>query len=235
MKKAITILLTLVMVLSLAACGGDSTQTDTPESQPSESVVNHTESKSGNESIHSDEYAIGEAFGTDNVECKVLSFTWITPEKFDSVSERTSSSYHGESVYAIDVKALFPQCEDSFGQMGGIKSDLSDACLLLVEFSLQNTGKAAVEAATEWKDSFRGVLLPYGTCVAIDDAGSEYEFGSQQSGFTTSLGVLADAVQVVGGCRLPVQVYENESKPLHVKVTLPNSSGEKEDFIVALR
>ena len=229
MKKAITILLALVMVLSLAACGGGSTQTSMSESQPSESIAQDTESISRNE------YAIGEAFGTDNVECKVLSFKWITPEEFEDVSERTISTYDGENIYAIDTKALFPLSDGSFGNTSGIKSDLSGHYYLLVEFSLQNTGKVAVEATTEWKDSYHGVLMPYGTCVAIYDDGYEFEFGGSQSGFTISLDVLGDAVRVVGGCLLPKQVYKNESRPLLIKVTLPNSNGDLEDYLVVLR
>lgn len=83
-------------------------------------------------------------------------------------------------------------------------------------------------------DSMVDSLMPYGTFEVIYDDG--YVFGcGTESGFTTTLAVLGDAIKTLGGCMVPSQVYENTDKPLKIKVILPNASGEAEEFIVSVR
>lgn len=209
MKKWIALLLAAMLCLSLCACGGGS---------PSEKK----------------EYAIGEAFGTDSIECTVTEIKWVTPEEFDSVSEITSSVNNGESVYRIKTDSLFPECKNSFGYTGCVKSAISDKYFLLVAFSLQNIGKEKIESEIEWRDSFSGIVMPYGTFSVLYDEEYVFDCGSD-NGFTETLEVLGSAVNVVGGCTLPAQAYENTDKPMKIKVTLPNASGETEEFIISVR
>ena len=209
MKKWIALLLAAMLCLSLCACGGG------PSSEKKE-------------------YAIGEAFGTDSIECTVTEIKWVTPEEFDSVLELTSSVSNGESVYRIKIDSLFPECENSFGYTGCVKSAISDKYFLLVAFSLQNIGKEKIESEIEWRDSFSGIVMPYGTFSVLYDDEYAFDCGSD-NGFTETLEVLGSAVNVVGGCTLPAQAYENTDKPMKIKVTLPNAGGETEEFIISVR
>ena len=214
MKKWIALLLAAVMCLSLVACGSDGENSINNPSEPTE-------------------YAIGEAFGTDNVECIVTGIKWVTPEEFDTIAKPTQSIIDGERVYDIDTELLFPECVGAFGNLGGIKSKISDQYFLLVTFSLQNCGKEVV-TYTEKPSGTGYSLMPYGTFEVIYDDG--YVFGcGTESGFTTTLAVLGDAIKTLGGCMVPSQVYENTDKPLKIKVILPNASGEAEEFIVSVR
>ncbi|MDY2807465.1 MAG: hypothetical protein SOT82_02445 [Oscillospiraceae bacterium] len=214
MKKWIALLLAAVMCLSLVACGSDGENSNNNQSEPTE-------------------YAIGEAFGTDNVECIVTGIKWVTPEEFDTIAKPTQSIIDGERVYDIDTELLFPECVGAFGNLGGIKSKISDQYFLLVTFSLQNCGKEVV-TYTEKPSGTGYSLMPYGTFEVIYDDG--YVFGcGTESGFTTTLAVLGDAIKTLGGCMVPSQVYENTDKPLKIKVILPNASGEAEEFIVSVR
>ena len=239
MKKLIALLLALVMVLSFVACSGETSSnnqngtTETPETSNNQNDTTETPETTVPEVPQIIEYAIGESFGTDSVECVVTGFKWITPEEFDSVSERTVSTYNGENYYRIKTQVLFPECEGAFGDISCLKSEISDSYFLLVTFSLQNIGKEIIESTTEWLDAYEGIVVPYGTFEVIYDDG--YTFQCGKGGFTTTLEVLGDAVQTVGGCQLKKQVFENEDKSLKLKVILPNSNGETEEFIVFVR
>ena len=214
MKKWIALLLAAVMCLSLVACGSNGETSNNNQSETTE-------------------YAIGEAFGTDNVECIVTGIKWVTPEEFDTIAKPTQFIIDGEHTYNIDTELLFPECVGAFGNLGGIKSKISDQYFLLVTFSLQNCGKEVV-TYTEKPSGTGYSLMPYGTFEVIYDDG--YVFGcGTESGFTTTLAVLGDAIKTLGGCMVPSQVYENTDKPLKIKVILPNASGEAEEFIVSVR
>ena len=238
MKKLIAPFLAAVMCLSLAACGGntsgDDANNDADASTEVSTEESSAESVSDKEIAETKEYSIGETFGTDSVECIVKEVKWVTPEEFDSVAELTSSVNNGESVYGIKIDSLFPECENSFGYTGGVKSEISDKYFLLVSFSLQNIGKEKIESETEWRDSFSGVIMPYGTFSVLYDDEYTFDCGSE-SGFTDTLEVLGSAVNVVGGCKLPAQVYENTDKPMKIQVTLPNSIGETKKFNISVR
>lgn len=222
MKKTIALLLALALCLSLCACGSGKASADTFSTETPTTEAPSVE-----------EYALGETFGTDNVECIVTGIKWVTPEEFDTIAKRTQYSVDGESVYMIDTELLFSECVDAFGNLGGIKSKISGQYFLLVTFSLQNCGKEVVTYTS--KPSVIGYsLLPYGTFEVIYDDGYVFNCGTE-SGFTTTLDVLGDAIKTLGGCMVPSQVYENTDKPLKIKVMLPNSNGETEEFFVSVR
>ena len=214
MKKWIALLLAAIMCLSLVACGSNGETSNNNQSETTE-------------------YAIGEAFGTDNVECIVTGIKWVTPEEFDTIAKSTQFIIDGEHTYNIDTELLFPECVGAFGNLGGIKSKISDQYFLLVTFSLQNCGKEVV-TYTEKPSGIGYSLMPYGTFEVIYDDGYVFDCGTE-SGFTTTLAVLGDAIKTLGGCMVPSQVYENTDKPLKIKVILPNASGEAEEFIVSVR
>ena len=73
----------------------------------------------------------------------------------------------------------------------------------------------------------------------IYDDGYTFNFGSdgfgKYVGFTTPLTVLGDPVNEVMIINLPNKVLENGDKPLKLKITLPSSNGEVEEFIVSIR
>lgn len=225
MKKTLALLLALVMALSLCACGSNSNTASNNESASKTESVEQTKTT---------EYAVGEKFGTDNVECVITDLTWISAEEFDAkLTKRSQFVTDGEYSYSVDTELLFPDCVGAFGYLGGIKSKISDKCFLLVTFSLQNCGKEVV-TYTEKPSGTGFSLMPYGTFEVIYDDGYVFDCGTE-SGFTTPLTVLGDAIKTLGGCIMPSQVYENTDKPLKIKVMLPNASGETEEFIVSVR
>ena len=235
MKKYIAMLLALIMCFALCACGGDTSSDNLASTETDPGTVEDTSTV--DEEPEANKYEIGEHFGTDSVECVVTGFRWVTPEEFDSVSIRTPSTYDGENYYRIDTDVLFPECEDPFGQLAGLKSKVDESYYLIVTFSLQNVGKEAVaatyeEVPTAWSIQTR--YFPYGTFKVIYDDGYTFDCG-EDSGFISTLAVLGEPVQTVGGCIVPKQVFENEDKPLMIMVILPNAEGESEEFIVSVR
>lgn len=126
MKRAIIILLALVMVLSLAACGVEA-KDETEQSAETPETDSESTTK----------YAIGESFGTDSVECVLTNIKWITPEELDLVLKRNGAIINGESVYELDTASLFPECASSFGKPRGVKSAISDSYYLCAVFSLK--------------------------------------------------------------------------------------------------
>lgn len=235
MKKYIALLLALAMCLTLCACGGNTSSDNVVSTENDPDTVEETSTL--DEEPETTEYEIGDSFGTDNIECVVTGFRWVTPEEFDSVSIRTPSTFNGENYYRIDTDTLFPECEDTFGKLSGLKSEIDGKYYLIVTFALQNIGKEAVkpiyeETPTAW--SIQTTFLPYGTFKVIYDDGYTFDCG-EDSGFISTLEVLGEPVQTVGGCIVPKQVYENEDKPLKIMVILPNSEGENEEFIVSVR
>ena len=89
-------------------------------------------------------------------------------------------------------------------------------------------------------DGFMGYIdVPYGTMEVIYDDGYTFNFGEDDFGkyvgFTTPLAVLSDPVNEVMVINLPNKVLENGDKPMKLKVVLPASNGEVEEFIVSIR
>lgn len=229
MKKLLALLLAAVMCLSLVACGKE----DTTKSNSVE-VSNTTE------------YAIGEAFGTDSLEIVITELKWITSEELEeyanpddeyAVIDGQVVMFEGDFMY-IDTAKMFPGYT-VWGQTGVAKESASDNAFLCVTYSLQNIGKESVGPGME-SDGFMGMMsVAYGTIAVIYDDGYTFDFGSDEyskfMGFTTPLGVLSDPVNEVMMISVPNQVCENTDKPLKLKVTLPCSNGETEEFIVSVR
>lgn len=232
MKKALSALLMLVICLSLCACGSSK---DTPKA--TEAPV---------EAPESNELKIGDAFGTDAVECVIQEITWYTSEEFTANSDSNdrfaivdgkSAIIQGDS-WTLDTENLFPGYH-SWGISGMIKEKVSEYSFLCVKHTLQNIGKEIIDCEME-SDGFMGMLLvPYGTMEVIYDDGYTFNFGSdgfaKYVGFTTPLTVLGDPVNEVMIISLPNKILENGDKPLKLKVMLPSSNGEVEEFIVSIR
>jgi len=219
MKKALSILLVLVICLSLCACGSSN---DAPKA--TDAPVEATESK---------ELRTGDSFGTDNVECVIKEYKWLTAEEFKEHSTRIS----GDAIQ-LSTDVVFPGYK-VWGTVGMVESNLSDNSFLCVTYSLQNVGKEGVEGTTE-SAGFAGMFVaPYGTIEVIYDDGYTFDFGDgdlgKYSGFTTPLRVLGDPVEEVMIINLPNQVFKNDDKPLKLKITLPSSNGDVEEFIVSIR
>lgn len=220
------------MCLSLVACGGSN---DTPETTevPTETPESTT-------------LGIGDAFGTDAVECVIQEITWYTSEEFTSNSDSNdrfvivdgkSAILQGDN-WTLDTEKLFPGYH-AWGISGMTKEKVSEYSFLCVKHSLQNIGKEIVDCGME-SDGFMGMIsVPYGTIEVIYDDGYTFNFGNDDFGkyvgFTTTLTVLGDPVEEVMIINLPNQVLENADKPLKLKVTLPSSTGEIEEFIVSIR
>lgn len=233
MKKALSVLLALVMCLSLCACGGSN---DSPKA---------TEAPTG--TIESAAFEIGESFGTDSVECVITETKWITSEELEkyansddeyAVVDGAIVMFEGDYLY-LDTANMFPGYT-VWGNTGIAKASASDNSFLCVTYSLQNIGKEGIGPDMESAD-FMGMMnfVAYGTIAVIYDDGYTFDFGdnefSKYAGFTTPLEVLSDPVKEVMIINLPNQVYENADKPLKLKVTLPSSNGEIEEFIVSIR
>lgn len=241
MRKIIAMLLALIMVLPLSACGGASTpsapdaastaEADTTESNAADSSEENAEASSQTpETPEVKEYAIGEAFGTDNVECVITEIEWLTSEDFKSRAFLKTSG--GNKVYSLDTELLFPD-STVWGITGFSESKISENSFLIITCTLQNTGKEAVQCEMKSDGGIGMMFVPYGTISVVYDDG--YTFDVSDSGFTSGLTVLGDPIKEVGIINFPNQVLENEDKPVKLKVTLPNSNGETEEFIVSVR
>ena len=111
---------------------------------------------------------------------------------------------------------------------------ISEYSFVFVTYTLQNVGKKAVDVTWEPIGDGSRRSIPYGTITLIYDDG--YIFGEyENSGFVTKLDVLGDPVKEIRIIDFPNQVLEHKDKPVKLKVTLPNSNGETEDFIVSIR
>ena len=232
MKKTITLVLALILCLSLCACGGSK---DTPKA--TEAPV---------ETPESTDLKIGDAFGTDSVECVIQEITWYTSEEFTSNSDNNDRFVTVDGKMAIiqgdhwslDTEKLFPGYH-AWGISGMTKEKVSEYSFLCVKHTLQNIGKESIDCGME-SDGFMGMIsVPYGTMEVIYDDGYTFNFGSdgfgKYVGFTTPLAVLGDPVNEVMIINLPNKVLENGDKPLKLKVMLPSSNGEIEEFIVSIR
>lgn len=215
MKKTISLLLALILCLSLCACGGSN---DSPKA--TEAPV---------EAPESTELKIGDAFGTDSVECVIQEIIWYTSEEITM-----KCGFHNEF---LNVENLFPD-DQMWGSTLITKEEVSDYSFLCVKHTLQNIGKESVGPVLE-PDGEILHMLPYGTMEVIYDDGYTFDFDSdgrgKYIGFTTPLTVLGDPVDEVMIIKLPNKVFENGDKPLKLKVMLPSSKGKVEEFIVSIR
>lgn len=232
MKKTLALLLAFVMCLSLYACGGSNDAPKTAEAPT--------------ETTESNALGIGNAFSTDNVECVIKEVTWFTSEEFKGISDSNDRFAIVDGKTAIiqgdyltlDTATLFPGYH-VWGTTGVAKDKVSDNSFLCVKYSLQNIGKEIVDCGME-SDGFMGMIsVPYGTIEVIYDDGYTFNFGDDDFGkyigFTTTLTVLGEPMEEVMIINLPNQVLENADKPLMLKVTLPSTGGEVEEFIVSVR
>ena len=217
MKKILALLLAVVMCLTFAACGKE---TEAPEESTAEAT----------EVPEVTEYTVGEPFGTDSVECVVTEVRWVTQEDVTShpaATDVTGSDY--KTYKQLLASDLFPGY--TFYGLSGLSSKASGYPYLCVTFTLQNVGKTAVEPTIQ-DNNWGAAFNSYGSISVIYDDG--YTFDAEE-GFNTALEILGDAFKEGRIFDLPSQVFENEDKPLKVKVTLPASSGEAQEFIVAVR
>ena len=231
MKKLIVFLLSTTMCFSFAACGEgasnneitESTTIEVPVTELSATDVPGTETPVTEIPVVT-EYAIGEAFGTDSVECVVTNVAWITEEDITNY-KKTNGLGAGELVRFSDLFKDY-----SFYGISGVK-DTKGLPYLCVTFTLQNVGKTLVSPTIQdnnWGASFNS----YGNISIIYDDG--YTFDAEV-GFNKTLEVLGDASKEGRIFKVPAQVFENEDKALKVKITLPNVNGEIEEFIVSVR
>ena len=228
MKKALSTLLVLVICLSLCACGGSNG------------------SSQATEATESTELNIGDTFGTDTVECMIQEISWFTSEEFTSNSDNNDQFViiDGKTAiiqgdyWTLDTEKLFPGYH-TWGISGMMKDMVSEYSFLCVKHTLQNIGKENIGPGMK-SDGFMGYMdVPYGTMEVIYDDGYTFNFGNDDFGklvgFTSHLAVLSDPVNEVMIINLPNQVLENSDKPLKLKITLPTSNGEVEEFIVSIR
>lgn len=95
LKRTFTLLLALALCMSLAACG--KTSADKGSGNATDTSTTETDKKT--------EYAIGEAFGTDSVECVIDEVKWVTLE--DVTSHPSAYAMVG-NVKQIEAKDMFP-------------------------------------------------------------------------------------------------------------------------------
>ena len=92
LKRTFALLLALALCMSLAACG--KTSADKGAGSATDASTTGT-----------DKYTIGEAFGTDSVECVIDEVKWVTLE--DVTSHPSAYAMVG-NVKQIEAKDMFP-------------------------------------------------------------------------------------------------------------------------------
>ena len=238
-KSLVMIAVLLVMITVLSACGGtEGTKTEAQTQEKTEATTAApvtteapTTEAPTTEAPKETEYAIGEAFGTDNVECVITEIKWITSEEFISMSKVSVIS--GNRMYLLKKDILFPDCTVS-GTTGCSESKISENSFIFITCTLQNIGKNDIRCGSKSDGGIGMIDIPYGQINLIYDDG--YTFGEYEySGFTDTLKVLGDPIKQVTIISFPNQVLEKEDKPVKLKVKLPNSNGETEEFIVSIR
>ena len=161
------------------------------------------------------------------MECVIDEVKWVTLE--DVTSHPSAYAMVG-NVKQIEAKDMFPGY--SFFGISALNDTMDYPCLV-VTFSLKNVGKTDVAPTIDAEHLTPYSEIPsYGNISVIYDDGYTFEAGE---GFTTALKVLGTPIKEGRIFQLPSQVSENADKPLEVKVSLPNSNGETEDFFVSIR
>ena len=211
MKKLLALLLAAVMCLSLVACGGGDSTLETAETPTTDTPT-------------TTEYVIGEAFGTDSVECVVTEVRWVTLEDVKSHPELEYSS-SGVGYYRVYTEAMFPGYK--FPETEQFTTAMSGYPYLCITYTLRNIGKTIIEPVIQDNE-----VVTYGNISVLYDGG--YTFDAVY-GFRKTLEVLGDAVKEGRLFEVPSQVYENKDKALKVNITLPTSNGETAEFIVTVR
>ena len=235
MKKLLALILAAALALSLVACGGDNGagDTNTPSTGNGDTTSADTTSGGNNEQGNNSantQYAIGDTFGTDTIECVITAANWIGEEDL-WVPELVSNGAgelvaEGELRRETNVSYFYPDYR--FEGISGFPTKTIDNPYLCVTFTLCNIGKEEIKPEIDTSNNF----VPYGDIAVLYDDGYVFESGA---GFITTLKILSDKVLEGRLFNVPGEVSENTDKPLMLRVTLPNSTGETEEFIIAIR
>ena len=160
---------------------------------------------------------IGEKFGTDSVECSIDEVKWIT--------ELDVLPLPRDKYGSVGADVLCPGY--NFRGMSGFNDTTSGYPYLSVKFTLKNVGKTLIEPLRNENE-----LIGYGSIAVVYDDGYTFE---SDTALMTELEVLGDAFCEGRLIELPNEVMTNDEKPLYIKMTLPNSSGEVEEFMITAR
>ncbi len=239
MKRLLALMLAAALALSLVACGGGNGAGDTNTSSTGNGDTTSTDTpggggeEQGNDNANT-QYAIGDTFGTDTIECVITAADWIGEEDL-WVPELVSNGAgelvaEGEPRRETNTGYFYPGYQ--FYGISGFSSKPIDNPYLCVTFTLHNIGKE--EISPEIINTPFGYVdfAPYGNIAVLYDDG--YVFESEQ-GFATTLEILSDKVLEGRIFEVPKEVSENTDKPLMLRITLPNSTGETEEFIITIR
>ena len=258
MKKILSLALASLMVISvLCACGGSNEaaasesqhssnnqamqqsqlQSSAEDAEDSTAIVveNAEQSVEEEQSVTAEatQYAIGDAFGTDNVECVIEDVIWFTPEDILSNSSRKLDKEY--NVIRLDISSLYP--EYKFEGLTGVaipstatEDHPEGDPYLCVLYSLQNIGKNEVGNYSFMESTYD--REPFGNISVVYDDDYIFDF---ELGFVSTLEVLGDPLKEGRVIKLKQAVYENEDKPLQLKVSLPNSKGDLEEFYIRVR
>ncbi len=239
MKKLLALMLAAALALSLAACVGDSRagDTNTPSGGDGDTTSADTPSGGGEEQGNDNantQYAIGDTFGTDTIECVITAADLIEEEDL-WVPELVSNGAgelvaEGEPRRETNAGYFYPGYQ--FYGISGFPWKPIDNPYLCVTFTLHNIGKEEISPELITPAYGDVDFAPYGNIAVLYDDG--YVFESEQ-GFTTTLEILSDKVLEGRIIEVPKEVSENTDKPLMLRITLPNSTGETEKFIITIR
>ena len=220
-KAAVMIALLLAAAMALSACGGSASQTT--EAPAPEKAETQTETASA-EAPEKTEFALGEAFGTDRVECVVTEARWITGEDVSSHPLAAPEiGMDGGTYYTLKLSELFPG--HKFLGLSGVSSAYPGFPVLCVTFTLRNTSDKT------FGGEFTGDgIKPYGTMFVIFEDGYTAE---SEVGFISTLKASADPI--VEGMAFSYFPDQQEEKDYQIKVVLPNSAGETEEFLVSVK
>ena len=197
MKKAITILLASALMLSMAACGGNTTPSENTTTPPSSGNDTPTTQGETTPNITPEatpeiqEIKIGEMLKTDVVEFTLNSFEFV--EKF----EINNTSYKPKD--------------------GNVCASIS--------YSVKNIGKIKLSTLLQFKNYFALVYGDgYSFKADIEPQFTLKNDGSWSSSIPMDLEPLSSEIEIRSYISVPLEVSENISEPLILEVRIPISS-----------
>ena len=227
MKKYFVMLLSLLTLILLCACGNSVSEKDSVENNTSEATVEQEDKEKTK-----DEYAIfqiGDSWISGDLEITITDFQFA-----DSLNNTVGSEEDG-----INMDYLLPiPLEKSTNNIHEAKEGRTKASMT---FTVKNLGKTSTGVGFSFVVDYNGgyIFYPVMTTIAQPEASAPY-WWPDLSPFNSQMEPLSEAITCRVCFDLPTEVRDNEDAPLLIKMMnatdLPDSEYyEKVKFFWVVR